>query len=147
LELLPGWDAIEDMIGAALVSRQPIDEASRFRASVNVVEVSNPLPEDLHAFAEKQAAQLVEQGAEVVELYRLPAGSRSREVGVLAVGIVVRYPSTDRGYTVISEQTWADGDSGSLVFTIMADEEWYRVHREEMLSVPRSLELASWFES
>jgi len=43
--------------------------------------------------------------------------------------------------SVINEQTWADAGQGSLVFTLMAEESWYGLHREEMLSVPRSLEL------
>jgi hypothetical protein len=140
VQLLPGWDAIEDLMGAALVSRQPFDAAMRFRACVNVVEVTDRLPSDLHAFAEEQAARLTSTPDEVLELYALPPNSRSRVPGVLAVGIVVSTTSPELGITVINEQTWADSTDGSLLFTLMAEEDWYTFHRDAMLSVPRSLE-------
>jgi hypothetical protein len=53
---------------------------------------------------------------------------------------VVSTASPELGITVINEQTWADSTDGSLLFTLMAEEDWYTFHRDAMLSVPRSLE-------
>jgi hypothetical protein len=141
VELLPGWDAIEDLAGVALVSRQPFDEAGRFRASVNVVEVAVPLPPDLHEFVQARAATLVETGGELKELYCLPEADPAREPGVLAAGFVVSYRAPHLGLTI--EQVWADADQGSLAFTLMAEADAFERRRPELLSVPRSLELRS----
>jgi hypothetical protein len=133
--LLPGWDAIEDLMGAALVSRAPTGSYDGFRPSVSVVEVAQALPEDLERFADEQAAALAQNGAEIGEI-RL---AQPREPGVLVVSILAR--RVDNGVTVVAEQSWADANSGSLVFTMMAAWDWFAAHRDELVTVPRSVQL------
>jgi hypothetical protein len=69
----------------------------------------------------------------------------AREPGVLAAGFVVSYRSPHLGLTI--EQVWADADQGSLAFTLMAEDAAFERSRLELLSVPRSLELASQLRS
>jgi len=141
VELLPGWDAVEDILGAALVSREPRREGAAFRTNINVVESPEILPEDVYAFAEQQAELLREAGVEPHDLMvRLPDENESSlKPGQMAVRVQSR--SNIQGAIVEQETIWVGLGSACLIFTLMAEEAEYGAKQEAMLSVPRSLKL------